>query len=145
MTRKILNFSALGCQALLFIFGAMVLITSILGFNNLQNTEAGDIGTAIGVGFGSIILVILAIFAGIYSVVALIPLIMKIVRCCGKGRGFDIVALIFDVLLIIVNIVFVVLSIEGGAVVIFIALLAVNIAAIVLNAITVKYKAAKYY
>lgn len=141
--KKILNLIALILQTSIFLFGALVFITSILGFNKLQNTQASDIGTALGVGFGSVILLLFAIFSAIYSLVALVPFIMKLVRNFGRGRGFDIVAIVFDSLLIIVNAVLMVVSLESYALYIFVALLAVNIACIVLNSITVKYPAGR--
>lgn len=141
--KKTLNIVSLSLQTAIFLFGLLVLVTSILGFFNLQNTQATDMSTSIGVGLGSVLLLILAIFAAVYTAVAIVPFIMKLVRTLGKGKGFDIVALVFDVLLIIINVVLLFVSLESYGFYIFIALLAANVACIVLNALTVKYPAGR--
>jgi hypothetical protein len=63
-----------------------------------------QIGANLGYGLGTAILLILAIIAGIYTVVALIPMITKIFQARrGGGRGASIFCILFDLLFALAN------------------------------------------
>ena len=145
MTRKVLNLISLSGQALIYLFSLLVIITTVMEYIDLRNTTATDISTSIGVGLGSALLIIIGIFAMIYSAIALIPFIMKLVRTFGKGRATEIVAIVFDSILLIVNALFVVALLTADLYIlcIMIALAVVTLACLVLNCLTVRYKKMK--
>ena len=63
-----------------------------------------QIGANLGYGLGTAILLIFAIIAGIYTVVALIPMITKIIQSRrGGGTGASIFCILFDLLFAAAN------------------------------------------
>ena len=136
MSKKILNVISLCGQALMLSFGVVTFAVCYSAFNSLNGAEADSAGEAIGIGFGAIGLVLICIFAVFYSVLALVPFLLKIFRAAGRGRRFDIAAIVFDVLLVFVNILVIIANEEAGGIAALSALLAVNLSCLVLNCIT---------
>lgn len=145
MTRKVLNLISLSGQALIYFFSLFVIVTTVIGYIDLRNTTATDMSTSIGVGLGAVVLIIVGMFALIYSAIAIVPFITKLTRTFGKGRGADIVAIVFDTLLLIANIVFIFAFLTADLYIlcITVALAVVTIGCLVLNCLTVRYKKIK--
>ncbi len=144
MKTKILNIISLVGHALILAYGLLVAISCHLGLQDLRgasSAEDANVGTAIGAAFGAIMLTMLFILAIVYTIIALMPFLMKLIRTLSGKRGFDVACIIFAALLLIINIILVFSTIGSTLNGFSIAAALVNTACLILNVITLSRSA----
>ena len=143
MKTKLLNIISLVCHGLSLAFGAILAISCYIGVNDLKNVEPAEgtegLGTALGAALGAVLLMIIMIVAIAYSVIALIPFVLKLVRILTKKRGFDIACVVLGSILLVINLILLLSSGNSGFFFIAIALTLVTAATVVLNILTFKW------
>ena len=145
MKTKLLNVISLVCHGLSLAFGAILAICCYIGVNDLKNVKPAEgtegLGTALGAAIVAALLVVIMIIAIAYSIIALIPFVLKLLRILTKKRGFDIACVVFGAMLLLIDLIILLSSIGSGIVFFFVALVltALTTATVVLNILTFKW------